>query len=89
MKTVGPPYSGKLNVRWDGKGMGGNHDRASEALQQGKPAVTDRRGLPSLSHSFTLDFIVLSNGKKEQVEALREELYQFLKETVTRFKARI
>ena len=20
-KTVGPPYSGKLNVRWDGKGM--------------------------------------------------------------------
>src|SRR4029434_911558 len=21
MKTVGPPYSGKLNVRWDGKGM--------------------------------------------------------------------
>jgi hypothetical protein len=22
MKTVGPPYSGKLHVRWDGKGMG-------------------------------------------------------------------
>jgi len=21
VKTVGPPYSGKLNVRWDGKGM--------------------------------------------------------------------
>src|SRR5919109_860533 len=21
MQTVGPPYSGKLNVRWDGKGM--------------------------------------------------------------------
>lgn len=21
MKTVGPPYSGKLNVRWDEKGM--------------------------------------------------------------------
>src|SRR5262249_29639555 len=21
MKTVGPPYSGKRNVRWDGKGM--------------------------------------------------------------------
>ena len=21
MKTVGPPYSGKLHVRWDGKGM--------------------------------------------------------------------
>jgi hypothetical protein len=21
-KAVGPPYSGKLNVRWDGKGMG-------------------------------------------------------------------
>jgi RNA-directed DNA polymerase len=26
------------------------------------------------------DFVVLSNGNKEQVEALREELYQFLKE---------
>jgi hypothetical protein len=57
MKTVGPPYSGKLNVRWDGKGMVGNYDRASEALQQGKPAATDRRCLPSLSHSFTLDYI--------------------------------
>jgi hypothetical protein len=37
--------------------MVGNYDRASEALQQGKPAATDRRCLPSLSHSFTLDYI--------------------------------
>src|SRR5262249_48637753 len=36
-----------------------DHDRASEALQPGKPAATDRHGLPSLTHSFTLDFVVL------------------------------
>ena len=36
-KTVGPPYSGKLNVRWDGKGMVTDHGRASEALQGGNP----------------------------------------------------
>jgi hypothetical protein len=31
---------------------------ASEALQKGQPAETDRRHLKSLSHSFTLDTIV-------------------------------
>jgi len=36
MKAVGPPYSGKLNVRWDGKGMANDHDRASEALHKGE-----------------------------------------------------
>jgi hypothetical protein len=33
MKTVGPPYAGKLHVRWDGKGMVTDYERASEALQ--------------------------------------------------------
>ena len=37
MKTVGPPYSGKLNVRWDGKGMVTDQDGAREALQRGNP----------------------------------------------------
>jgi hypothetical protein len=37
MKTVGPPYSGKLNVRWDGKGMVTGQDGASEALPWGNP----------------------------------------------------
>ena len=36
-KTVGPPDSGKLNVRWDGKGMVTGHDEANEALQWGNP----------------------------------------------------
>jgi hypothetical protein len=31
----------------------------------GKPAATDRLCLPSLSHSFTLDFVILVNGTKE------------------------
>src|SRR5215467_2084925 len=35
VKTVGPPYSGKLNVRWDGKGMGSVYEAASEALHRG------------------------------------------------------
>jgi hypothetical protein len=34
------------------------HDRDSEALQKGKPAVTDRRYLLLIDHSFTLDFII-------------------------------
>jgi hypothetical protein len=37
MKTVGPPSSGKLHVRWDGKGMVTDQDGASEALQWGNP----------------------------------------------------
>jgi RNA-directed DNA polymerase len=40
----------------------------------GKPAATDRPYLRSLSHSFTLDFVVLCNGTKEQAHAMKEEL---------------
>ena len=32
----------------------------------GKPAATDRPCLRSLSHSFTLDFVVLVNGTKAE-----------------------
>ena len=31
----------------------------------GQPAATDRPCLPSLSHSFTLDFVILINGTKD------------------------
>jgi RNA-directed DNA polymerase len=48
----------------------------------GKSAATDRHSLPSLTHSFTLDFVVLLNGTKEEAEALRVELTKFLKETL-------
>jgi hypothetical protein len=34
MKTVGPPYSGKLNVRWDEKGMIGQRPNHSFTLEQ-------------------------------------------------------
>jgi RNA-directed DNA polymerase len=40
----------------------------------GKPAVTERPRLPSLSHSFTLDFVVLCNGTKAQAHEMKEEL---------------
>jgi 5-methylcytosine-specific restriction endonuclease McrA len=40
----------------------------------GKPAATARPCLRSLSHSFTLDFIVLCNGRKEEALQMKEEL---------------
>ena len=45
----------------------------------GKPAATDRPALRSLSHSFTLDFVVLCNGTKAQAHAMKEELGGFLR----------
>jgi RNA-directed DNA polymerase len=78
-KTVGPPDSGKLNVRWDGKGMVNGQDDASEALQKGKPAETDRRRLKSLSHSFTLDWVITCKSASEArsaVDAARRILKQ-------------
>jgi RNA-directed DNA polymerase len=65
VKTVGPPYAGNLNVRWEGKGRVGAYEAASEALQQGKPAATDRLRLPSLSHSFTLDYVCAFEHQEE------------------------
>ena len=44
----------------------------------GKPAATDRPCLRSLSHSFTLDWVVLCNGTKAQAHAMKEELGGFL-----------
>ena len=35
----------------------------------GKPAATDRRRLPSLSHSFTLDFVVIHKARSVVQEA--------------------
>ncbi len=40
----------------------------------GKPAATDRPCLPSLSHSFTLDFVVVCNGTKAEAHNMQEEL---------------
>ena len=44
----------------------------------GKPAATDRRCLPSLSHAFTLDFVVIGNGTKAQALEMKEELKDIL-----------
>jgi Group II intron, maturase-specific domain len=40
----------------------------------GKPAATDRRRLKSLSHSFTLDFVVLGHGPKADAQRRKEAL---------------
>src|SRR5215813_2302862 len=55
-----------------------DHDRASEALQPGKPAATDRHGLPSLTHSFTLDFVVLTTDTIHGVRQAKAEIKQRL-----------
>ena len=44
----------------------------------GKPAATERFCLPSLRHSFTLDFVVLCNGTKADAQNMKEELGGFL-----------
>jgi hypothetical protein len=44
----------------------------------GKLAATDRPCLRSLSHSFTLDWVVLCNGTKAEALALKEELEELL-----------
>jgi hypothetical protein len=51
----------------------------SEALHKGKPAATDRRPLPSLTHSFTLDFIITGRTKallEGEVKPLVEQFLQ-------------
>jgi len=45
----------------------------------GKPAETARPCLPSLSHSFTLDFVVLCNGTKAEARAMKQELGELLR----------
>ena len=45
----------------------------------GKPAATDRCCLPSLSHSFTLDFVVLCNGTKAEAHATKQEIGELLR----------
>src|SRR4029453_15124596 len=44
----------------------------------GKLAATDRPCLRSLSHSFTLDFVVLCNGTKAEAHPMKEKLGTFL-----------
>jgi len=44
----------------------------------GKPAATARPCLRSLSHSFTLDFVVMCNGTRSEAEEMKRELQDFL-----------
>jgi RNA-directed DNA polymerase len=57
--------------------MGGNYDAASEALRLGKPAVTDRPRLKSLTHSFTLDFLIVVKSRRAG-DRLKASLTRFL-----------
>ena len=64
MKTIGPPYSGKLNVRWDGKGM-----RRRSCTHNVSRA----------NHSFTLDIVVLAQTKR-QFCAAKKRLFRILQD---------
>src|SRR5262249_9254811 len=55
-----------------------DHDRASEALQPGKPAATDRHGLPSLTHSFTLDWVITARSKEVLEHQVKPVVEAFL-----------
>jgi hypothetical protein len=46
----------------------------------GKSAATDRHSLPSLTHSFTLDYLVtLQKHSKAEAEVVKEKIGEFLK----------
>jgi hypothetical protein len=57
--------------------MGGDYEAASEALQQGKPAATDRSRLTPLNHSFTLDFLIVVKSQRAG-ERVKASLTRFL-----------
>src|ERR1700730_6607368 len=46
----------------------------------GKPAETDRRSLKSLSHSFTLDFVITSKSKELLEGEIKPLVEHFLQE---------
>src|SRR5215469_2122833 len=80
-------------VGWEGNGEPAR--MTSEALQQGKPAETDRRPLKSLSHSFTLDLVILVDALPRHdwlvaavTQRLREEIRK-LRVEINEEKSRI
>jgi len=75
-----------------GREWRGEHDGASEALHRGNPQQTDRPNLPSPSHSFTLDAVILVSSRRagERVMAsITRFLERKLKLTVNRQKSRL
>jgi len=47
---------------------------------EGKPAATDRLHLPSLSHSFTLDWLLGFCGPRIEAETIKEKIAVFLRD---------
>ena len=66
-----------------------DQDGVSEALHQGKPAATDRRPLPSLTHSFTLDLVICCRGRAEEALGSMRDIMTKLKLTVNETKTRV
>src|SRR5262249_29632041 len=63
VKTVGPPDSGKLNVRGEGKGRAPGTGLGRWGPDRGKRAAADRPCLRLLNHSFPLDLVVLHRDR--------------------------
>ena len=59
-----------------------------DALQKGKPAATDRPPLTSLSHSFTLDLVILIDGYRRHAWLLRA-VRQRLREEFAKLRVEI
>jgi hypothetical protein len=47
---------------------------------EGKPAATDRLHLPSLSHSFTLDWLLGFSGPRDEAEQIKVRMREFLQD---------
>ena len=58
-------------VGWEGDGEL-SRVKLVRHCERGKPAGTDRLHLQALSHSFTLDFVILCRNQAEAEQALRE-----------------
>ena len=56
---------------------------------KGKPAATDRRPLPPLNHSFTLDLVICCRGRAEEALARMQDIMTKLKLTVNETKTRV
>jgi RNA-directed DNA polymerase len=72
-----------------GREWGTGQEGVSEALHKGKPAATDRRPLPSLNHSFTLDLVICCRGRAEEALAIMRDIMKKLKLTVNETKTRV
>lgn len=93
MKTVGPPYSGKLNVRWDEKGMIGrsamapSHSFTLDFIVTAKsPDILKEKVTPIISSFLAQRGLSLSQDKTKIVHI--EDGFDFLGFNIRKYKGK-